>query len=314
MTKLTRKLMISVFTLAFALVTLGASTFAWFTLTSVSTIDNLEMEIIAGNYMEISVDGENFKNFITTTDILAAVREHMTLGENPLPKLDAVTTENGYEFTDVEGNDKDSYIQFKIWFKANEKDAKVFLGKATETSSLSKTWISDTNFTYRNGASVGKNTALEVFAADSLRFSIQEYNEGHTTGGAVKIFEIDSNHGESEVTNIKLGKPTGVESMTTNGLLSYWENKLGANKVPTLPEGFQFPEVVHDGGLGNPETATVALTRVQKTNNNVTNYYGYALVRIWIEGWDPDCFDSILNTKLYIKFSFELDKPDGEDD
>src|SRR5690554_1785074 len=97
MNKLTRKLMISVFTLAFALVTLGATTFAWFTLTSVSSIDEIEVEIIAGNFMELSIDGINYKNRIYAHELLANIIE---AGEGVVPRMDAVTTENAVNFVD----------------------------------------------------------------------------------------------------------------------------------------------------------------------------------------------------------------------
>ena len=52
---LTKKLMLSVLTLAFAVVSLGASTFAWFTTSPSAKVEQVETAVIGGSGIEIGV-------------------------------------------------------------------------------------------------------------------------------------------------------------------------------------------------------------------------------------------------------------------
>ena len=62
--KLTKKLFMSIMTLALVVVTLSASTFAWFTLGNDATIDKVQVNVTTGTGMEISRDGKSWKNKI----------------------------------------------------------------------------------------------------------------------------------------------------------------------------------------------------------------------------------------------------------
>ena len=52
---LTKKLFLSVLTLAFAVISLGASTYAWFTMSKNAQINAFEAEVQAGEGIEIAV-------------------------------------------------------------------------------------------------------------------------------------------------------------------------------------------------------------------------------------------------------------------
>src|SRR5690554_5928019 len=195
MNKLTRKLMISVFTLAFALVTLGATTFAWFTLTSVSSIDKVEVEIIAGNFMELSIDGNVYKNRITADELLANIIER---DGNEVARMDAVTTEDGVNFVDRDNKEATGYLSFKLWIRSTAAGSKVYLTNNTTISSDSKPWTSDVDFYYRDSeVKVKQNETINVYAADAFRISFEEFSDEHTTrktGTEPIIFELDSNN------------------------------------------------------------------------------------------------------------------------
>ena len=61
---MSRKLMVSILTLTFALLTLGTATFAWFTLTDTATISQFDATVMAGEGIEVSL-GEDNPNFFT---------------------------------------------------------------------------------------------------------------------------------------------------------------------------------------------------------------------------------------------------------
>src|SRR5690606_5822682 len=95
MQKLTRKLFISIFTAVFALVTLGATTFAWFTLTTTVSIEEFQAEITSGTGIEVSLNGVRFSSYISTDEIVERIK-HKNFGGGSIV-LDAVTTANGYD-------------------------------------------------------------------------------------------------------------------------------------------------------------------------------------------------------------------------
>lgn len=301
MNKLTRKLMISVFTLAFALVTLGATTFAWFTLTSVSSIDEVEVEIIAGNFMELSIDGSVYKNRITASELLAKIIERD--GEE-VARMDAVTTEDGVNFVDRDNNEVTGYLSFKLWIRSTAAGSKVYLSNNTTISSDPKPWTSDVDFNYRN--SVNQNETINVYAADAFRISFQEFSDAHTTqkdGTTPIIFELDSNNPDN--------MPLGSTLNATEGLLSYWEAKM--EEVLELPDGFTLPAVktTDDLGINVNDEPIVTIATLEDDSVDNDYVYGYVMVRMWIEGWDPDSFDAILNKSVKVQFEFSLVSPEA---
>src|SRR5690554_2807967 len=131
MNKLTRKLMISVFTLAFALVTLGATTFAWFTLSSITTVEGIDVQIMAGNFMEISANGEDYKNSIKWVEITDQ-------GTTVNPRMNALTTTNGFDFLEMNYDNTSEltkatggYVKFNLWVRAQKEGARVYLDQGT---------------------------------------------------------------------------------------------------------------------------------------------------------------------------------------
>src|SRR5690554_3242585 len=141
MNKLTRKLMISVFTLAFALVTLGATTFAWFTLTSVAKIDPYTVGIEVGEGIEISLDDETFKSFITNAELKSIIGDKV---------FDPVTSSDGVNFKYLNGHEADEkdYIEFVLFARTPVADRNLVLLPSTNIKSTERTWIADIPFDY----------------------------------------------------------------------------------------------------------------------------------------------------------------------
>ena len=135
MRKLTTKLLFAIISAAFALVALGTTTFAWFTLTNEATISQFNAEITAGEGIEISLDGTNFYTTIPATVIQAKINS-MNI------ELKDVTSSNGIEMTKIDGtsvpflstlgaNDKNAFIQFDLWVRSPKADTEVQLKSVT---------------------------------------------------------------------------------------------------------------------------------------------------------------------------------------
>ncbi|MCK9470975.1 MAG: hypothetical protein WC006_05000 [Bacilli bacterium] len=289
MTKLSRKLLISVFTLAFALVTLGATTFAWFTLSGTVGVDEFELSTATGFGIEISADGINWGNSVTAAE----------LGVNLATKMDAVTSTDGVSFKDLNKESMTSgFITFNLHFRSTTEDLKVYLGSETETFSTPKSWTPDTTFTYR-GVSQNPETPIDIFAADSLRISFQEHtsDEFNDEEGLVTIWELDPSDDDDK--NVRLDNAF----VTNDGLFMYWE----AKGLPLSIAGHSLPTVVYDNDDLGADTDNPNLLTLSETIDGADNYYfGYLTVRIWLEGWDPDNFDAIFNSKFSVNLFFEV--------
>ena len=59
-----------------------------------------------------------------------------------------------------------------------------------------------------------------------------------------------------------------------------------------------------EGDMEN-KAAIVKLTTVDDDDDEKARYYyGVVKVQMWIEGWDPDCYNAIMAGKLKVKLSF----------
>lgn len=342
MTKLSRKLLFSILSVALAFITLGATTFAWFTLNTVADIDTIETNITAGTGIEISLDGQYFRNTIRIDDLVEFLGK--PIGSY---KFDDLTSPNGigiYDLTlensttgnKVQQNEVGQlykgtkYIEFPLWFRSPTKDARVFLLTGTTLDSDPVLWTSDAQFTYTGRAQdagdvVQVGDTISIYAADAIRFSFQDYELSPgdlslTSGGTAKVFELDPT-GRANI-NAILGSAPSL----TNGMIPYFNEKSDVKITQdTLDDFGQLPGIVYrngnlvdtadlapeDGDVvdvnGDPAVPIVTLS-VQKTGDQVF-YYGYTVVRIWLEGWDPDCFNAVLGKPFSLTLVFGGGKP-----
>lgn len=306
MNKLTRKLLVSVFTLAFALVTLGATTFAWFTLSSTAAVDQIDMQIVAGDGIEISGNGTNYRSQVPLSELTDIITSE-TLEEYMM--MDSVTSPDGKTFKKLDGTTASGYyVEFKLYFRSPTQNARVYLTANTQIASTRKTWHSDVPFRYRAGAESPSKTEFDIFSADSLRFSIEEQNNNagsfeDITNNLPLVFELTP---FNSTANLRLDQTINMDQ----GLVPYWRAKTGGEDV-TVGKSIVLPQVL------NSETGIGSTGEAEKLNPNKTiltlsknpteadgYYYNYALVRLWLEGWDPDNFDAILKSRLSIKFDF----------
>lgn len=352
MTRLSRKLMFSILSVALAFITLGATTFAWFTLNTTADIQRIETTVTVGTGIEISIDGTTFRSTILTTDIDAVIE-----GKISDYKFDALTSQNGYEIKKFElkqvSNEEEegelqtvaeytdapdfTYIEFPLWFRSPTKGARVYLLSRSETYSDAVGWKSDAQFKYPGRGQgqdgiVQVDETINIYAADSLRFSFQDYNIEWKTDlkkfslsplESAKVFELDPrDRGQTTGGNIRLGKE---ELITDSGMVPYFNQKSQIKIDDAVLEDVELPEnLFHNENLVGAEalapedgiirdvTGNVAIPivtlNVQKEGDEVF-YYGYTMVRIWLEGWDPDCFNAVLGKGFSIYLVFGCGVP-----
>jgi hypothetical protein len=294
-----KKLFVSAFALLFALVAVATTSFAWFTISGKARVQEFELDITVGEGIQIQIENltnsnhkSGWKNVITLEDLATYVS-----GFNDIV-LDHLTSVNAQDFYQiVEGADQKysvddqtmietGYLELKLNFRANQdyyihltEDAKVVSGVITHTPD----WTT---------------TPYNVDPANAVRV-------GFVYSNTVKIWE--------PINEDNLG---GYGDPTESGGIAYFNAKMNALYPENIVEGEPYKYLEFDGteqetfgGIPNeginPNTSEQL---VQLTAGNPGDGYGFEgsmIIRIWIEGWDADCFDGIFYRVLKTTLAFE---------
>lgn len=67
-----RKIFLAILMILFTGIVLTASTYAWFTANQTVTVEQIDVNVAASNGLQISVDGQNWKPYISKADIIGA--------------------------------------------------------------------------------------------------------------------------------------------------------------------------------------------------------------------------------------------------
>ena len=193
------------------------------------------------------------------------------------------------------------------------------------------TWISDADFTHTSGVQIQPGTSKQIFACNSLRMSFQTFTMDTQDVGTtdlftktdvgtdtVVIYELDPdiNPASENDRNNRLDK-----EIKSYGMVSYFRAKTGGDTDginllehfdnDVLPDGVLNSEnLVNEAYLEDKDhmankAAIVKLTTVDDDDDEKARYYyGVVKVQMWIEGWDPDCYNAIMAGKLKVKLSF----------
>ncbi len=334
MKNLSKKLVMSIVAVTLVVAALGASTFAWFTLSNRASVGTFEAEVTAGEGIEISLDGVSWYTDIPTDIIKAQIGQ---------VKLVDVTTNNAVDFyrAKVEGGkvvpavvseednpDKQDggYVDFKLYFKSQEQLdihwTEVKLG------SRSFDWTPDANFTLSNDDQVIPLTIdsdnepyyrpYEVSAADAARVAV--------VGGQTFVYEkpeVTAALG-TNISNGILGNSVFTSATVkapTFGAISYWNSKNVNNTYPETVLFSEFDEENNPSGLDKeiiPFVDTIQMVDATTNSRNVltlskdksfatgnTPYGGTVDVRVWIEGWDAEAFNTVLSETITVSLRFE---------
>ncbi|CCV65968.1 conserved hypothetical protein [Paracholeplasma brassicae] len=282
---------------------LGASTFAWFTLSNRAEIGSFDAEVTAGEGIEVSIDGTNWYSTLPSS-VINAFLESQNDGETPI--LEAVTTTNAVAFTkvsiqDVTGDSvgtlvptaapASSYISFTLFFRS-QNATELYWQNATIGSEV-KSWTPDTTFLMADGTSVNPSAPVNVRAANAVRVAV--------VGTVTKAFQVASGSVEGVVNSAS-------NSIVLNGAIAYHNAKNPDNVYPELSSvsileaATSFPESTV---VGTPNGFDILDLNGTATDNGIDYNTGNLVVKVWIEGWDADTFNAILKEAINVTLSFE---------
>lgn len=299
MSKLARKLVLSVLTVVLTVIALGTTTFAWFTLTNTTVIQPFEVNITESTGFQMAIGNPNigeenlleWVNVLTTEDI----EDYIALTYGNL-RLNAVTTADGVNFFSVDMNAQTSaptgYLELPINFRS-EQELTIQWTNVVLPIAATFLWEADQSFTNAQGVPVTSGEDFSINAADAVRVAIV----GNLPAVAYEL--------PSSATNVVLGGGVAQDlsflALAGDGLgaagnLNYYSNKNGG----LLPFGSSAVTVIQTitAIANNPiHTLTSSTTAGQA-------FYGKVMIRVWIEGWDANMYDPILGQVISVSFSF----------
>lgn len=321
MIKFLRKFNLSIISLVFSVAILGTVTYAWFSFATSNVLDNLSLNITTGNYLEISLDGENYYKKLPASLIWDTIGTELILKD--------VTSLDGKNFSGgplnagpVRANQ--DYISLRFWFRTTDAGKRdvylvdnvsndiVYEDVADGTYVVSRgiNWRADN--TFQNGPDpltdiVRPGQRGIYYGAEAIRISFVEVKD------EANPFE---RRGEDELSSF-IFDPSGNPERGYGkpyGAFAYFRAKRKENI--TIPE--VVPEVRYELTKFSaadpyvpfsPTSKVIRLIEtVDKNDAGKTYYRGILIVNIWLEGWDADCFASIVRDSIKIQLKFKSGK------
>lgn len=317
--KLTKKLFIAIMTMALLVVTFTSSTFAWFTLSDTGKLENVKIKVVAGTGMEISSEGNLWKNHLDFT----AKTENL--------KFSDVTTSDGKTFKKLDNTDAvagENYLEETFYIRVNTENATVVLNavigkdKTTGESGNASKWIAEFDYTGSNGQpTFVKNQSYDFDPLNAVKVSF--YTNEETTSTTPKFiysYANGLNKGEADYsdggfTKTYLNEKGYDYSLAPNALPSAYVTYTKLENA-TASNGFvRYDQVAANASKSVVVADTDLKDSTQFTISNVTNldanyYYAKVTIRIWLEGWDPDCINAILDGDTELAFELNAFVPE----
>lgn len=336
MTKVTRKLLLSLFSVVLTVVALGATTFAWFTITNVASVQAFDADFKANQGIEIALgdmDTGGFDDLDWVTNLTAdaiyayIASTHLSVGQTGF-EFDHVTsingrdfnkitpTSGGFTFTSVSRNGA-GYIEIPLHFRSDTAEG-INLS-ALDFQSPLISWRVDVPFysgydTELNPVQRVTGSSINAYAHDAIRMSYTQHNLTWNGTSFDEAFSTVVYEKPASETNMVLGGGTLDLTGTLLGLngepgaMNYFYAK---NNI--LPEGTATVTVPATEQILAVEGKDV-LTMLQYKDaegellyagfDPGANYYGKVTLRIWVEGWDANAYNSILGSRLTVSMSF----------
>ncbi|NLD23843.1 MAG: hypothetical protein GX670_06405, partial [Bacteroidales bacterium] len=297
----------------FAAVAVAGSTYAWFTLNQTATVDTLNVNVTAGEGLYVSLTGEegSFSSLIKPSELLTPNFEFI-----PVTTVDGVDFLNRKEESITsDANGAGGYVSFDVWLRSKAA-LDIKLSSALVSSGAPKTLTLTVPADDQSGAWAATEAGinyeadlttliLETTAANATRFSI-------LGGDSDMIFDLtdDDGFGERiEPTNIDT-LPVAVDDWTWapssyNRAFEYLKRLSPEDLV-----GAKISEVTANVETGIPATKIDTLEEVggitfgTQTWTDADWYATKLTVKIWLEGWDADCFDVLFNDTVTINMAF----------
>lgn len=285
--KNSRKILFSIIALVVAVVAASTSTYAWFTTNTTVTVDTFSMDVKSNSdTLLVAVtasDAEqpaitSFKYTLTTADINAVINE------SPSTDLDAVTSADGKSFKKIDNTaaaDTASYVALKFWFATTN----IATNGKIQVSSLTLNQINGGNIEGTQSAVAGTYNAQDVVVGGNLdtqvlnavRLSFYNGTDAYVYGE-----DTAAGYGNCLTTgNLAVDQYNAVVDPGTDIVCPAEQAALTVNVPSTKLTVATFGDTASSG-----------------------YYYTSATLYIWVEGYDADCLNDILDDVFSVSIGF----------
>mgnify|MGYP001162043095 FL=1 len=291
MNSITRKLITGMLSLAFSFVALGTVTFAWFTLTNITTLAPFELDVSTVEGIEVALGDETYSD-----EWFSDVPNHIflsyleSLGYDNSFGLGHVTSPDGVNFIDFKSinvNDriKGGYLEFQLRFRSLVGGQNIYITNNTGILSNPIAWKADATFHNSKGTLITAGEVVNYNVANAVRMSF-------ASGDNVIVYELPDSED-----NTAQGSSPQIQ-----GAVEYYNTKHSLN--PISIDGVVLANTI-TSFVGAPAVVTLP------KENPIDGFYQATItIRIWIEGWDSDCIDALMQKKLTIALEFSTIKPE----
>jgi len=320
MKRLIRKLLLSILSIALSAVMLGTVTYAWITMTNKNFLDGLVLNVSSGAKLEVSLDGVTYYNKLPTE----IISEHFSgLKICDVTSFDGLNFSAGGPLVFREAVPNVDYISLTIWIRSTGTERNVFLVDnvselvqydidldGTYVISRGVDWKADKTFI--NGINAIEDIVHEgendvYYASDAVRIAfLEQINENNP---------LDSRSPDSlqKVIIDLSGNPLRGYGVPY-GALDYASRRIGLEiqapleKPAVVNELTEFTSQYSSEPLDENSKIMELIGSAEKDNSGKTFYTGKVIVNIWVEGWDADCFDAILDDMIRMQLKFRTGK------
>lgn len=290
MKNLTRKITLSLVAILFAVIALGTTTYAWFTLGTTATVGTVSGSVTSGEGIEISLDGKTWVNTLSTEALTAYINDNA----KNLNLTDLTKTTDGVGFVKNNGTtdgaeavENADYLVLPIQVRAIGNAAK-------KTLYVQNVVLNDSGFNWTADVTVDnvivEGQSYKVYASDAARVTFSQndkcvtYYAEHTDAG------------------IKGTDATSAETVENSFAFKYAEiKKYDTTKLPA----FQANDTTYQQAKNGTESIDDKKAIVDSLPENQTAVT--VNVYIWLNGYDQHCINPILGKSLNVSFEFVID-------
>ncbi len=318
MSKIARKLVLSIVTVVLTVFALGTTTFAWFTLTNTAQVQPFQAQIIADTGIEIAVGTyvDSPQELAWRTTLTTA--EMNTFIETKYAgafRFNHLTSSNGVTFDTIGTSGiipaTGGWLEIPLHFRSNSADRIIWTAVTLSTPSVIS-WRVDQQFTHVDGLVKSVGSFIDVDPSNSMRISITGLvNEISNTVAYEKP-------GPGAYNNIVLNGLTATDlyngGVGYNGAHNYYFEKSGE-----LPGGLDESSIISlvttIQSITYTEGVPATYIPIVDLGDGVVQdagaaFFGSVVIRIWFEGWDPNAFNAALNGMINSSFTFVgVEKP-----
>ena len=305
--------------------TAGTVTYAWLNLQTVNYVQQIELEAISDSRLQISLDGVNYYSSITNDMLQPIIRNLTFIDVTPASDYQTfnrvVNVGTGDDVKRIPNRD---FLWLPLWFRTidigqdPEHGRSIYLTNNYPGSSISfldtpqvGTYIvskgvqftSRYDFQYSPDYIWKRGDSGTFYGSETMRIMSKEVRND---------FNPNDNRSDLEFTRF-IFDPSENESRgfgKTYGAIAYYQQVNGVLLSPpqSLPTITKLSGYTQDGRTATNNVSLVTRLLKDGTYNDSLSmspyWVGKAIIAIYCEGWDADCFDACVNDTLQIQLQF----------